>query len=113
MSTESVVEQLCDAVVTELNAQHGFTINPITSAKQMLPRLDRANLTSLQIVVAPMMRRNSLLNRGGLKQLDCKIGIGFYQGIVSNENTELGPLMLLAEQVGEHFPLFKTHLDTG
>jgi len=112
-TTKSVAEQLCDAVVTELNAQHGFVVDPITSVKQFLPRLDRANLTALQIIVAPLARKSDRAHRGPLKKCDFIVGIGVYQGLVSNENSELGPLILLCEQIGDHFPLFRMHVDTG
>jgi hypothetical protein len=113
---ESVADQLRDAVVLELNSPTvQALVAPLSFSAigQSLPRIDRAALTQLQVRVAARRRRNEILNRAGLKQLDFTIGIGFYKGLASNEDTEIGPLTVLCEQLGEHFPLFQTQIDTG
>lgn len=111
-SGASVVTQICDAVVRELNATASFG-QPLRAVRQNVPRFAREALANLQVVVAPRKRRNQILTRGNLKQLDFEVWVGVLKGIATNEESETDPLLLLCEKIGEHFPLFQVAIDTG
>lgn len=109
---DCIAKQISDAVAAELAAQATLWLPAVFSPQsQFVPRLDRKSLAGLQVISAPRARRCDVISRQGLKKLDFVIGIGVWQGLAAQADSEFSAPMLLCEQIGEHFPLFEVTAD--
>lgn len=110
----SLVETLADAVTEELNGpavQALVSPELFVAIRQFMPRIDRARMLDLQVLVSPVTRRDTLENRGGLQLVECSVSIGLYKGIASDGEQELGPLLKLTEDLSNYFLLFRVPIN--
>jgi len=91
---------VADAIVTELNAT-SFS-QPFTSARGYLPTFDLAEMNELKVTVVPKEDDGKLDTRGQSAH-DYAIDIGIQKKPPAIENTDLNPLMLLAQEIADHF----------
>ena len=92
--------QIIDAVVTELNA-HTFS-QPFTSERGYLPTFDLPEMSQLKVTVVPKEDDGKLDTRASSTH-DYAIDIGIQKKPPNIDNAELDPLMLLTQEIADHF----------
>ena len=95
-----LITHVAESVVAELNAAT-FSL-PVTATRSYLPRVELANLKTLQITVVPSSLVVATASRGQ-SQHDVAIDIAVQQKLGSEQNADLDPLLALAEEIAAHF----------
>ncbi len=95
-----LITQVAESVVAELNAAT-FSL-PVTATRSYLPRVELANLKTLQVTVVPSSLVVATASRGQT-QHDVAIDIAVQQKLASEQNVDLDPLLALAEEIAAHF----------
>jgi len=91
---------LADAIVTELNG-HTFSL-PFTSERGYLPTFDLQEMDELKVTVVPKEDDGKLDTRTASTH-DYAIDIGVQKKPPAIDNTDLDPLMLLVQEIADHF----------
>lgn len=91
---------VADAVVAELNSK-SFSL-PFTAQRHYQPHYELADLKTLHVTVIPNGITTAILGRGGT-QRDVAIDIAVQQKLTKETNTDLDPLLALAEAIAESF----------
>lgn len=91
---------VADAIVTELNAT-SFS-QPFTAARGYLPTFDLQDMDELKVTVVPKEDDGKLDTRSQSSH-DYAIDIGIQKKPPAIENTDLDPLMLLTQEIADHF----------
>ena len=91
---------VADAIVTELNAT--TLSQPFTAARGYLPTFDLAEMNELKVTVVPKEDDDKLDTRSQSSH-DYAIDIGVQKKPPAIENTDLDPLMLLVQEIADHF----------
>ena len=91
---------VADAIVTELNG-HSFS-QPFTSARGYLPTFDLQEMGELKVTVVPKEDDGKLDTRTASTH-DYAIDIGVQKKPPAIDNTDLDPLMLLVQEIADHF----------
>lgn len=99
---DSVVIQVADAVVANLNA--GSFDPAFTAQRQYRPAFDLAALDELRISVVPKSLQIANASRG-VRTFDVSIDIGVQQKVDADDVANLDDLMGLVEQIGDHLSL--------
>ena len=95
-----LITQVAEAVIAELN---GTTFSqPFTAVRSYLPRSDLADLKTLKVTVVPSGLTVVTASRGQTQQ-DVAIDIAVQQKLTGEDNTDLDPLLALAEEMAAHF----------
>jgi hypothetical protein len=95
-----LISKVAEAVVAELNAAT-FSL-PVIATRSYLPRVELANLKTLQVTVVPSRLVVAAASRGQTQQ-DVAIDIAVQQKPPSEQNADLDPLLALAEEIAAHF----------
>jgi hypothetical protein len=95
-----LITQIAEAVVAELNATT-FSL-PVTATRSYLPRVELAQLKTLQVTVVPSSLVVATASRGQSQQ-DVAIDIAVQHKPPGEQTADLDPLLALAEEIGEHF----------
>ncbi len=95
-----LITAVADAVVTELNDQ-SFSL-PFTAQRHYQPRYELADLKTLHVTVIPKGLTTGNRGRGGT-QREVEIDIAVQQKLSNETNTDLDPLLALAEEIAESF----------
>ena len=91
---------VADAIVTELNAT--TLSQSFTSERGYLPTFDLAEMNELKVTVVPKEDDGKLDTRTASTH-DYAIDIGVQKKPPAIENTDLDPLMLLVQEIADHF----------
>jgi hypothetical protein len=91
---------VADAIVTELNG-HSFS-QPFTAARGYLPTFDLQEMGELKVTVVPKEDDGKLDTRTASTH-DYAIDIGIQKKPPKVENAELDPLMLVVQEIADHF----------
>ncbi len=91
---------LADAIVTDLNG-HSFS-QPFTAERGYLPTFELPELGTLQVTVVPKEDDGKLDTRASSSHAYA-IDIGIQKKPPAIENTDLDPLMLLVQEIADHF----------
>ncbi len=94
------IVDLAEAVVTELNAE-SFS-QAFTATRHYVPKIDLKDAASLSVLVAPSGFSTSIASRANDDE-EYTIDIGVLKRLTVDGNTELDPLMLLVEEIKNHF----------
>ena len=102
----SLITDIADAVVTELNsAPPGTFSQPLVAQRHYRPEFDLATLKDVKVSVVPKAISISGAARG-INQHDVSIDVAVQKKVAAPDNiAELDGLMLLVEQIGELFRL--------
>lgn len=95
-----LITQVAEAVVAELNATT-FS-QPITATRAYLPRVELADLKTLKVTVVPSSLTVTAASRTQT-QRDVAIDVAVQQKLAAEQNAALDPLLVLAEEIAEHF----------
>ena len=91
---------IADAIVNELNSQ---TFNPpFTAVRGYLPTFDLPEMNELKVTVVPKEDDGKLDTRTQSTH-DYAIDIGIQKKPPTIDNNQLDPLMLLTQQIADHF----------
>ena len=91
---------VADAIVTELNG-HSFS-QPFAAARGYLPTFDLTEMNELKVTVVPKEDDGKLDTRTASTH-EYAIDIGVQKKPPTIENTDLDPLMLLVQEIADHF----------
>ena len=91
---------VADAIVTELNG-HSFS-QPFTSVRGYLPTFDLTEMNELKVTVVPKEDDGKLDTRTASTH-EYAIDIGIQKKPPAVENADLDPLMLLTQEIADHF----------
>ena len=95
-----LITQVAEAVISELN---GATFSlPFTAVRSYLPRSELAELKTLKVTVVPSALSVVTASRGQTQQ-DVAIDVAVQQKLTGEHNTDLDPLLALAEEIAAHF----------
>ncbi|WP_417848818.1 hypothetical protein [Thalassoglobus sp.] len=95
-----LITQVAEAVIAELN---GTTFSqPFTAVRSYLPRSELAELKALKVTVVPSGLSVVTASRGQTQQ-DVAIDVAVQQKLTGEDNTDLDPLLALAEEIAAHF----------
>lgn len=93
-----MIAQIADQLITELN---GGTFSPtFVAARGYGPELKTQSFNTLQVTVVPRDKETIILTRAGTQD-DYPIDIGVQMKLLSENNSELDPLMLLLESIAQ------------
>ena len=96
----SVVTQIAEAVVTELN---GATFGqPIQAERQYLPLFELEQLKDLRVTVVPKSQAIEATSRS-TNQHDIDIDIAVQKKLPQTTPAEIDPLMVLVQELADHF----------
>ncbi len=95
-----LITQVAEAVVAALNAA-AFS-QPIAAARSYLPRVELADLKTLKVTVVPSSVSVVTASRGQT-QRDVAIDVAVQKKLAREQNADLDPLLILAEEIAEHF----------
>lgn len=95
-----LITAVADAVVAELNGQ-SFSL-PFTAQRHYQPHYELQDLKSLHVTVIPNGLTKANLGRG-VQQRDVAIDIAVQQKLSNETNSDLDPLLALAEEIAESF----------
>jgi len=95
-----LITAVADAVVAELNGQ-SFSL-PFTAQRHYQPRYELKDLKTLHVTVIPNGLTTGTLGRGG-QQREVAIDIAVQKKLNKETNTDLDPLLTLAEEIAESF----------
>lgn len=98
----SVVVQIADAVVAELNG-HAFSL-PFTAARHYLPVFDLGEMTDLHVTAVPKGVAVQSAGRN-LLQTDYSIDVAVQQKVPPETPASVDPLLALAEEIAAFFRL--------
>lgn len=98
--SQADITNVADAIVTELNAT-SFS-QPFTAARGYLPTFDLQEMNELKITVVPKEDDGKLDTRSQSTH-DYAIDIGIQKKPPAIENADLDPLMLLTQEIADHF----------
>lgn len=94
---------LADAVVAELNAQASLWLpQPFTAARVYVPEVDIEQLASLTVLVAAKELERERLTRAS-DQTDLAVDVGVFQKVADTTPAVCDPLVLLCQQIADHF----------
>ena len=96
----SVIADIADAVVTELNA-HMFS-QAVAAARAYLPRYDLAEMKDLHVTVVPKGVEIDVSSRT-LAQHDYSIDIAVQKRLSGDDQSDMDGLMGLVEEVADFF----------
>jgi len=91
---------VANAIVTELNA--ATFSQPVTAERGFLPTFDLQEMNELKVTVVPKEDDGKLDTRNQSTH-DYAIDIGIQKKPPNIDNTELDPLMLLTQEIADHF----------
>ena len=91
---------VADAIVTALNGE-AFS-QPFTAARGYLPTFDLQEMNELKVTVVPKEDDGKLDTRTASTH-DYSIDIGIQKKPPTINNTDLDPLMLLVQEIADHF----------
>ena len=91
---------VADAVVTELN-DHSFS-QPLTAERGYLPTFELPEMNELKVTVVPKEDDGKLDTRTSSTH-EYAIDIGIQKKPPTIDNDDLDPLMLLTQEVADHF----------
>ena len=91
---------IAEAIVTELNS-HAFS-QPFISQRGYLPTFDLPEMNELKVTVVPKEDDGKLDTRTQSTH-DYAIDIGIQKKPPTIDNNQLDPLMLLTQQIADHF----------
>jgi len=100
----STITDIADAVVTALNA--ASLVQTFTASRHYLPVIERDELSTLTVSVAPAAWDVSLLGRDSSENeyaIDIGVQKQFRSSTRATINTELDPLMLFVEAIADLF----------
>ena len=100
----STITDIADAVVTALNA--ASIVQTFTAARHYLPVIERDELSTLTVSVAPAAWDISLLGRGSSENeyaVDIGVQKQFTASTRATINTELDPLLTFIEAIADLF----------
>lgn len=95
-----LITQIAEAVVAALNA--ATFSQSITAMRSYLPRVELADLKTLKVTVVPSSVSVVTASRGQT-QRDVAIDVAVQKKLANEENSDLDPLLTLAEEIAEHF----------
>lgn len=99
MASSALIE-IADAVVAELNAT-SFSL-PFTAQRVYVPSFSAQELGTLKVVVVPRAEEGTIANRS-TTQHEYTVDVGILKKIAQPTPAEIDPLMLLAQEIGDHF----------
>jgi len=96
----SEIVEVADAVGTALN---GATFSlPFTAERKFQPHFELKDMQSLHVTVVPKADESALFAR--IKtQYDYGIDVAVQQKLQETDESEIAPLMKLAEEIGDYF----------
>jgi hypothetical protein len=103
----AAILEIADAVTSDLNAA-AFS-KPITAVRTYLPRYKLEDLSSVRVSVVPKDDVGQRASRVQWQQ-DYKIDVAVQQRLGSNEQSQMDELMLLVQELADHF---KEHALSG
>ena len=95
-----LITQVAEAVIAELNS--ATLSQPFTAVRSYLPRSELAELKALKVTVVPSGLSVVAASRGQTQQ-DVAIDVAVQQKLTGEDNTDLDPLLALAEEIAAHF----------
>jgi hypothetical protein len=95
-----LITQVADAVVADLNAA-SFS-QPFTATRAYVARFELPDLKTLTVTVVPSSASVTAAARGPAQQ-DVAIDVAVQQKLADEQNATLDPLLVLAEEIAEHF----------
>ena len=96
----SVIIDLCDAVVAELNA--GTFSHPVAAVRHYVPQYDLSEMHSLHVTVVPHEVRLAGGDRSR-GQADFSIDVAVQQKLNAADNSEIDQLTGFTEELMDHF----------
>lgn len=100
----SILTQVADAVLDEL--QNNTFSQPFTSERVYLPRYTPKELKDLHVTVVPAGWQSDYQSRQMTRRL-CTIQVGLQKKLTSEDNTEIDPLVGLAQEIEDYFRTIK------
>lgn len=94
------IVNLAEAVVVELNGA-SFS-QPFTASRHYVPKIDLKDAATLSVLVAPSGFSTAIASRANDDE-EFTIDIGVLKRLTAEGNDELDPLMLLVEEIKDHF----------
>jgi len=98
----SVITDIAEAVKEDLNA--GSFSQPFTAERHYQPLFELKDMKTLKVSVVPNGITVNPLGRGQ-NQYDVKIDVAVMKKFSKDDAAELDPLMLLVEEIADHFRL--------
>jgi hypothetical protein len=104
---DAVIAQLADAVVVELNAPGSPLVpaegDPLaTAARAYAPVFDLGEMADLHVTVVPKAATAERLDRTS-RQFDYSVDVAVQKKLSDGGDAEIDGLMLLVEQIADHF----------
>ena len=96
----AVITDIADAVVAEINA--GLFSQSVAATREYLPHFDLEDMQTLRVTVVPKSV-TTLPGGRGHNQHDYAIDVAVQQKLQTADNAEIDALMLLVDEVGDHF----------
>ena len=96
----AVIIDIADAVVTELNA--GSFSQAFTAERHYLPIFELEDLKGLRVTVVPKGVAIQSTGRNS-NQHDVEIDVAVQKKLTKTDGTEIDPLMILVEELADHF----------
>jgi len=96
--------EIADAIKEELN-NHSFS-QSFTAVRKFIPKYTLEELETLRVTTVPKANEESLLTRTE-SQREVQIDIGIHKKIGSDEETEVLPLIALAEEIMQYIRKLK------
>ena len=96
----AVITDIADAVAAEINA--GSFSQPVDAKREYLPHFDLEDMQTLRVTVVPKSV-TTLPGGRGHNQHDYAIDVAVQQKLQTADNTEIDALMLLVDEIGDHF----------
>ena len=98
----SLITDIADAVVAELNAAPAGTFEPsFTAQRRVLPAFELAELKALKVTVVPKAVQITGSTRSS-SQYDLAIDIGVQRKLTSDSDSDVENLGTLVDQIAEH-----------
>jgi len=108
----SLLVQIADAVVAELNAPAAGFDPPLNAARHYRPVFDLAELKTLRVSVVPKGIEIASLGRNA-NQHDVSVDVAVQKKITLADNAELDGLMALVERIADLLRLRRLTVGTG
>ena len=98
----SLITDIADAVVAELNAAPAGTFDPpFTAQRRVLPAFELAELAELKVTVVPKAVQITGSTRSS-SQYDLAVDIGVQRKLTSNSDSDVETLGTLVDQIAEY-----------
>jgi hypothetical protein len=101
----SVIDDIAAAVVTEMNGAPSGTFNQTFTAQQFyVPLFDLEDLSALHVSIVPKGRIEEASQRNATMN-EYSVDVAIQQKVPDWTDTSIGPLLNLAEQIGDFLRL--------